>query len=211
MLNFEQAQEGLRERKKRQKQARIVRAARRLFEKKGFEQTTTREIARRAGVGVGTVFVYFPEKTDLLLHVFREDIDAVQQRVFETLPESAPLVDQLMHVFAPFYGYYAEHPGLARVFVKELMFLEGEQRELMTDFTVGFIVRLAGLVSAAQRRGEVAADVSDFQAASQCFSFYTFALINWVGGALMTREVALAQLESSLRLLMRGLQPRGDS
>jgi AcrR family transcriptional regulator len=55
----------LRERNKEDKLARIEHAARRLFSKQGYDLTTTREIAERAGIGVGTLFVYFPEKRDI--------------------------------------------------------------------------------------------------------------------------------------------------
>ena len=47
---------GQRERNKRDKLLRIKNAARELFVSKGYDDTTTREIAIRAGVGMGTVF-----------------------------------------------------------------------------------------------------------------------------------------------------------
>ena len=57
---------GLRERNKADKLRRIKAAARELFTKKGYEATTTREIAELAGVSVGTVFVYAKDKGDLV-------------------------------------------------------------------------------------------------------------------------------------------------
>ena len=41
---------------------RILRAARRLFADKGYEATTTRDIAAAAGIAAGTLFNYFPTK-----------------------------------------------------------------------------------------------------------------------------------------------------
>ena len=46
-------------------------AARELFLAKGFDNTTIREIALRAGVGLGTVFVYAKNKRDLLFLIAR--------------------------------------------------------------------------------------------------------------------------------------------
>jgi AcrR family transcriptional regulator len=63
----------LRERNKQEKLARIERAARLLFTQKGFERTTTREIAQRARVGAGTLFLYAKDKRELLLRMFRAD------------------------------------------------------------------------------------------------------------------------------------------
>lgn len=44
----------------------IIEAARILFTTKGYESTTMAEVARHAGVGVGTVYLYFKNKSDLL-------------------------------------------------------------------------------------------------------------------------------------------------
>ena len=45
-----------------QTRGRILEAARRLFGSKGFEATTTRDIAEEAGIASGTLFNYFPTK-----------------------------------------------------------------------------------------------------------------------------------------------------
>src|SRR2546421_1011449 len=49
---------------------RIVTAALSLFQTKGFDATTTRAIARKAGIAEGTVFNYFRTKEDIALHFF---------------------------------------------------------------------------------------------------------------------------------------------
>ena len=71
---------GLRERNKLDKLHRIKEAATELFMQKGFDDTTTRAIALRAGVGLGTVFVYAPTKRDLLFLIINEELQAVVDR-----------------------------------------------------------------------------------------------------------------------------------
>jgi AcrR family transcriptional regulator len=61
--------------KKIDKRQAIVEAARDLFTTEGYETTTIADVARRAGVAVGTVYLYFKNKTDLLYGV-KEDWDA---------------------------------------------------------------------------------------------------------------------------------------
>lgn len=46
-----------------------------LFQAKGFEATTTREIARKADVAEGTVFNYFKTKEDIALSFFEQEVD----------------------------------------------------------------------------------------------------------------------------------------
>jgi AcrR family transcriptional regulator len=47
----------------------IIDASRTLFTTKGYEATTMAEVARHAGVGVGTVYLYFKNKSELLYAV----------------------------------------------------------------------------------------------------------------------------------------------
>ncbi|WP_153035639.1 TetR/AcrR family transcriptional regulator [Amycolatopsis sp. YIM 10] len=57
---------GLRERKKQRTRRALMETAYRLFEQKGYDQTTTAEIAAAAEVSTATFFNHFPTKEDLL-------------------------------------------------------------------------------------------------------------------------------------------------
>jgi len=56
----------------RDKRQAILTAARDLFATQGYEETTIAEIAHRAGVAVGTVYLYFENKHDVLVDVCLE-------------------------------------------------------------------------------------------------------------------------------------------
>lgn len=56
--------------KKEDKRNRILDVAIELFSTKGFENVSVSEIAKKAGVGKGTVYVYFPSKVDILKEAF---------------------------------------------------------------------------------------------------------------------------------------------
>lgn len=58
---------GRRERKKQRTRQALVEAAVRLFQEKGYEQTTVAEIAAAADVTARTFFLHFPTKEDVLL------------------------------------------------------------------------------------------------------------------------------------------------
>ena len=67
---------GLRERKRQQTRRELIDAAMRLFEKKGYEQTTVAEIASTAGVSTKTFFNYFASKDEVLFPHLPGRIDA---------------------------------------------------------------------------------------------------------------------------------------
>ncbi|WP_257451251.1 TetR/AcrR family transcriptional regulator [Archangium lipolyticum] len=202
---------GLRERNKQEKLERIREAARELFQEKGFAETTTREIAQRAGVGTGTLFLYARTKEELLMLVLAERVEAVQEERFRTLPREAPLLEQLLHVFEGFFSFYAKEPGLARTFIRELLFLEpgpaGERMQLERTFAA----RLAELVVAARERGEVAPEVDLEVAGFNLFSLYITTLIAWLSGALGPGESWRPMLERTLALQLRGFGPGADT
>jgi AcrR family transcriptional regulator len=57
---------------KRANRAKVLQAAGQLFIEKGFEDTTTRDIAQAAGLAVGTMFNYFPSKETLAMTMVNE-------------------------------------------------------------------------------------------------------------------------------------------
>ena len=60
---------GRRERNKQVKLDRIVAAARELFAEHGVDEVTTQQIADKADIGTGTLFLYVKSKGELLLLV----------------------------------------------------------------------------------------------------------------------------------------------
>lgn len=62
-----------RERRKQDRPGELLDAALDLFVEKGFAATRVEEVAARAGVSKGTLFLYFPSKEDLFKAVVREN------------------------------------------------------------------------------------------------------------------------------------------
>src|SRR5215472_18786691 len=71
-----------RERNKLDKLKRIKAAARELFLEQGYDSATTREIARRADVGLGTLFSYASDKRDLLFLIYNDMQEALTRTAF---------------------------------------------------------------------------------------------------------------------------------
>src|SRR3954466_8374048 len=76
-----------RERRKEARPGELLDAALDLFVEKGFAATRAEEVAARAGVSKGTLFLYFPSKEELFKAVVRENISgrfAEWNKEFET-------------------------------------------------------------------------------------------------------------------------------
>src|SRR5476649_2487408 len=106
-------QEGVRERNKAERRRRVLEAARAVFLEHGYESATTREIAARAGVAVGTVFVYARDKRDLLMTIVNDDLEAVTDSSFANLHENQPFLEKLIALFEPRYHYWVRDPEIS--------------------------------------------------------------------------------------------------
>ena len=159
-----------------------------LFEEQGYEQTTTRQLATRAGVATGTVFQHFPDKASLLVAAFEDDVDAVVDRAFETLP-AADLRAQLLHLVREIFGFYARSPALSRSLLKEILFLEGNPGDTLAGMMATFLGRVGGLFQQAIDGGELPANLDVAQVLMAFLSFYTMCLIGGVRGPVFHVDI----------------------
>jgi AcrR family transcriptional regulator len=92
-----------RERRKEARPGELLDAALDLFVEKGFAATRSEEVAARAGVSKGTLFLYFPSKEELFKAVIRENLSgrfAEWNEEFETFDGStADMVRYCMRVW----------------------------------------------------------------------------------------------------------------
>src|SRR4051812_45385949 len=114
--------ESLREQKKLETRDRIRRAAAQLFTQRGYGAATMRQIARRAHVGLGTLFNYAEDKRDLVFLIFNEELNAITDVALAAPRSGQVLAAQLLAVFSFHYRWLATKPALARILLQELTF-----------------------------------------------------------------------------------------
>ncbi len=114
-----------RQRRARRKEARpgeLIDAALQLFVEKGFAATRVEEVAARAGVSKGTLFLYFPSKEELFKAVVRENIAGRfaewNQELAQFSGGSAELVRYAMHVWWERIGMTAAS-GITKLVMSE--------------------------------------------------------------------------------------------
>lgn len=196
-----------RERNKQEKRERIVAAARALFSRKGFAATTTAQIAERAGIGAGTLFLYFASKDDLLVAIFREQMDAVVQRALATLPKRGSLLDEFVHVYGAMIVFHERDPELARAFVKEMLFVSGRNRAAVFEYIDGLDAQLAARIEFRQARGELDASAPARLVAENCFALYIARLQKWLGAdERLASAEHIARLREAFALQLRVLE-----
>src|SRR5947209_8063247 len=64
----------LKEKQRREREELIIRAAEEVFQEKGYYETSMDEVAARVGIAKGTIYSHFPGKEELVIAIFRRDM-----------------------------------------------------------------------------------------------------------------------------------------
>ena len=145
----------------------IVEAATRVLGQRGWEKFTTNEVAQVAGISVGSLYQYFPNKLALAEAIRQRHLDAV----LAALADASTSADGVARLVDGVISAHAVDPALHRVLLADVPLLdrsscvafekeyEHRYREVAGgDALAGRVLSAAveGVVHAAARRGELA-------------------------------------------------------
>jgi len=131
-----EAAPNLRERSRLETRRRLVEAGTKLFALRGFARTRATDISREAGVAVGTLYVHFTDKEDLLREIlFRgfEEMHAVVRRIAET--KFATVEESVRAHTEALVSYAAEHPALFQILFSTEVATTAAGAELLAALT----------------------------------------------------------------------------
>ncbi|MGW9182495.1 TetR/AcrR family transcriptional regulator [Agromyces sp. NPDC055661] len=118
---------GRRERNKQAKLERITAAARELFAEHGVDEVTTQQIAEKADIGTGTLFLYAKTKGELLLLVQNSGyVDALEEgrAAAQGIPDA---LDAVMAIIRPIVECNRVQVDNGRTYLRELVFGDPEE------------------------------------------------------------------------------------
>lgn len=111
-----------RERRKEARPGELLEAALDLFVEKGYAATRAEEVAVRAGVSKGTLFLYFPSKEELFKAVVRENLArTVSEGASEVGAFAGPTGDLLRHMMQQWWARYGatKASGISKLIISE--------------------------------------------------------------------------------------------
>ena len=194
---------GRREQNKADKLRRIKDAARELFSQKGYEATTTREIAERARVSVGTVFVYARDKGDLVCLMAVDRLQQEFAEAFDSTDAGQPLLEQLVAICAHLFHDSVRNLPLSRILIKEMVAYRDKHR--IDDWIES---RLERLVGAAIERGELDGGVEAEFVARALNLTYLAEMRDWIMTAHPHPADAISDVRRLFAIQLHGLKYR---
>jgi AcrR family transcriptional regulator len=152
------------------------------------------DVARRAGVGIGTLYRHFPTRTDLVQAIYVDEVEALSRSASELADEHDPW-EALTSWLGRFVGYVATKQALA----EELFAVTDPERQAVFAGCRSMLHGAgAPLLRSAQDAGIVRPDVSIED------------VVRLVGGIAKMPADDPADIQRVLAVALDGLRYRGD-
>ena len=192
---------GRRAQKKEDVRRRILEAALTLFQRNGFDETTTKQIARRARIAEGTLFNYFPIKDDIALYFLEREVEhAIAAVRGDRRLVKAPLEEKLFALVQAQIDFLAPYERfIGAAFVSALRpastIARGVRAEALRERYLAFVDELVGESFAPRRR-----PVLSWFAPQAFWIYYLGVLLYWLHDRSRGKQDTLAFLDRSLKL-----------
>lgn len=187
---------------------RVLDAARELFDTRGYQAATIREIARHAGVSVGSVFTTFASKGEILSEVMMARLDSLYAEIDRVMPHvRGSTADRLRTLFAIHFEFEGRQ---VRLFLSHIA--------AAYDFTLspaarpyGRTPRLQAIIREVLEQGvaddEVCATVDLQEVIDLLMAAYA-----WTYRLVVTRnadaKTMIASMDRQIGLIAEGFAPR---
>src|SRR3990172_2793678 len=190
---------------------RLLRCARRLFEKNGFEQATTRDITRAAGIALGTLFNYFPSKEALALAIIDGAWDSARKEFQEGLRGDESLVELLFsHLAIGLRHLRPCRPYAVAVFESTLSPLSfGETCREADQLRLSHLETVRQLL--AQNDNHAENTEPSFVSLHLYWTLFLGVLAFWAKDESTNQEDTLALLDQSVRLFVAALSTNAST
>jgi AcrR family transcriptional regulator len=174
--------------------AKLLSAASAAFTESGADDVSLEEIARRAGVGIGTLYRHFPTRQALLEAVYRDQAEQLGARADELLASGEP-----GEAFGAWLRSLVAFSSTKRSLTAAMVATLGKDSELMSTCSKLIKDSAEALLARAQQAGVVREDVNSTD------------LIRLMHGVSMVTEYAPGdpgQADRMLELILDGLRPQ---
>jgi len=179
----------------------ILEAGTEVFAGRGYARTNTNEIARRAGISVGSLYQYFPSKDAILMALLERHLRAVEATIRGCLPDLAndrvPLRRAVRGLLGRLVAVHEANPALSRAVEQPA----GEMPKIPEAYRLYLETFVSELESLLRRRR----DVRRADPALMAHLLYAAAeaLTGWLAHGPSGRFERSAALRESVELLCR--------
>lgn len=188
--------------KERPKYRRIIEAAVEVIADNGFHSSQVSKIAKKANVADGTIYLYFKNKEDILISVFREKMGSFIEKTTEAIQTKQSASDKLLTFIRMHYEQLSENPYLAIVTQLELRQSKPELRSEINHVLKSYLDLIDMIIEQGIKDGEVRDDINPQIIRQMIFGTLDETVTTWVMKS--QRYPLIDQAEDVHSLLTKG-------
>ena len=144
---------GRKARERARRSADVLAAARRLYARKGYQQTAMVEIARASELAVGTLYQLFPSKEAILRSLLEELMDELIARVRAAVDGERDVRDQLRRVVETHLAFVRDNADILRLYLSGWIGYDTRTRQRFGDRIDARYERYLAVLTAVFKRG----------------------------------------------------------
>ncbi|MCM3458307.1 TetR/AcrR family transcriptional regulator [Bacillus atrophaeus] len=165
---------------KRPKYMQIIDAAVEVIAENGYHQSQVSKIAKQAGVADGTIYLYFKNKEDILISLFKEKMGQFIERMEEEIKGKQTAKEKLALVITKHFSLLADDRHLAIVTQLELRQSNLELRQKINDILKGYLNILESILTEGIESGEFKENLDIRLARQMVFGTIDETVTTWV-------------------------------
>ncbi|NRF04385.1 TetR/AcrR family transcriptional regulator [Bacillus safensis] len=188
---------------KRPKYMQIIDAAVVVIAENGYHQSQVSKIAKQAGVADGTIYLYFKNKEDILISLFKEKMGQFIERMETDIQKKPSAKEKLLLLIEEHFRMLAQNHHLALVTQLELRQSNLELRQKINEVLKGYLNMLESILTKGKKTGEFRQNLDVRLARQMVFGTIDETATTWVMNDQKYDLPALA--ESVHDLLLNGI------
>jgi TetR/AcrR family fatty acid metabolism transcriptional regulator len=188
---------------KRPKYMQIIDAAVVVIAENGYHQSQVSKIAKQAGVADGTIYLYFKNKEDILISLFKEKMGQFIERMETDIQKKPSAKEKLLLLIREHFRLLSQDHHLALVTQLELRQSNLELRQKINEVLKGYLNMLESILTEGKKTGEFRQNLDVRLARQMVFGTIDETATTWVMNDQKYDLPALA--ESVHDLLLNGI------
>ena len=134
----------------------ILDAAAGLFYEKGYDATSTKDIADAAGLLKGSLYYYVDTKEDFLFEIIKESHDGAIETLDRVRQVEGDTLARLAHLISEHFRYFVENLVSTTIYFREFRVLSPERQALIAAEGDVYLEFVRELLLQGQREGVIA-------------------------------------------------------
>lgn len=188
--------------KDRPKYRQIIEAAVEVIAENGYHASQVSKIAKKANVADGTIYLYFKNKEDILISVFKEKMGHFIDKTVKAISEKETAKEKLLTFIQMHYKQLSESPYLAIVTQLELRQSKPELRAEINKVLKSYLNVIDSIIKQGLEENDIQTDINPQLIRQMIFGTLDETVTTWVMKS--QRYPLIDQAEEVHQLLTKG-------